>query len=946
MKTTKGFTALAAVCMLVAGMFSCKVETEYIDRTPEPDKKAPAEIAALTAVAGNGKVSLNWKNPADEDLYQVEITASPADGSLKSPVYVAAAKDTAGSFIAEGLKAGTAYTFTIKTIDKALNKSKGVKTANAVQPIDSTDTTPPAEVTDLQAVAGNGKVSLTWKNPADEDLYQVEISATPADGVLKNPVYVAATKDAVGSFIAEGLKSGTAYTFTIKTIDKALNKSEGVKTENAVEPVETLMNITLTQNPLKDTKTRGNVTVSVSSSTAIKEAKWLKGAKSTKAVFASGTVITGSSFEVTENGMYSVGVRDNDGRREVETIEIKNIDRTPPSPVTGLTLGYSSASKTLSANWHNPTDADFAGLVLSWKKEGGTATEVALSKEKESYAITNIEADGSKYFVSVKAKDDAGNESAVTETSMTPLAGASAEITNVSLSRTHLDNEMTDRNISVAVTGNNFDALTSLSVQVTDGTTPQSPVSASIDKVHNKATATVSAPVPTYPSDDGKTYTVKVIVNGSPAAQTATFKVTYPAMVREIQLSKNPINFGTQPKVSVTVTGYNFNIRVETKIKLLDSNGSEVSASTVTVAETEGNETEFSKELTLPGTIWEYTVAVFFKGKRQYTTETLQLYGEPVIESVVIPKAGTPYGGNKLPVKITGKNFKTPDVTAGDFSGSGAALSNFKIESDTLTTAEVVCPYVAGNTTVTVMCKTASKNGVLSVKDYGTGYEVGKIVLADKSLVEKDSYTAIDPNNPPVGVICGFTYGYGVPKMIALHSSDSNLSWAKDGSTGYNKKFEGIICTPSKTGRGAALTATFTGDTDGSDNWTYIKSIDPEETAEAVVAKNYPAFNWVAQYNTKYADKLNNKKFDWYMPSLAELCGVYKNRTAIDASLSKIHGLENGSGYADAKLADDWYWSSSDGWRVGFNDYYTGYNGYVQGLDKSTSSWICCVASF
>ena len=339
---------------------------------------------------------------------------------------------------------------------------------------------------ELQAVAGSGKVSLTWKKTADEDLYQVEISASPADGALKNPVYVAAAKDTAGSFIAEGLKSGTAYTFTIKTIDKALNKSEGVKTENAVEPVETLMNITLTQNPLKDTKTRGNVTVSVSSSTAIKEAKWLKGAKSTKAVFASGTVITGSSFEVTENGMYSVGVRDNDGRREVETIEIKNIDRTPPSPVTGLTLGYSSASKTLSANWHNPTDADFAGLVLSWKKEGGTATEVALSKEKESYAITNIEADGSKYFVSVKAKDDAGNESAVTETSMTPLAGASAEITNVSLSRTHLDNEMTDRNISVAVTGNNFDALTSLSVQVTDGTTPQSPVSASIDKVHNQ----------------------------------------------------------------------------------------------------------------------------------------------------------------------------------------------------------------------------------------------------------------------------------------------------------------------------------------------------------------------------------------------------------------------------------------------------------------------------
>ena len=835
---TKGFTALDAVCMLVAGMFSCKVETEYIDRTPEPDKKAPAEI------------------------------------------------------------------------------------------------------TDLQVVAGNGKVSLTWKNPADEDLYQVEISATPADGALKNPVYVAAAKDAAGSFIAEGLKAGTAYTFTLKTIDKSLNKSEGVQSEaQQTQAGGTFMSITLTQNPLKETKTRGIVTVTVSSSTSIKEAKWLKGAKSAKEVFASGTAIAGSSFEVTENGMYSVGVRDNDGRREVETIEIKNIDRTPPSPVTGLTLGYSSASKTLTANWHNPTDADFAGLVLSWKKEGGTATEVPLSKEAESYAITNIDADGSKYIVSVKAKDDAGNESAAIEANV--KIDAAAKITNVSLSRTHLDSEETDRNITVTVTGNNFDALTSLLVQVTDGSS--SPVSASIDKAHNKASATVIAPVPSSPSDAGQTYTVKVIVNESPAAQTATFKVTTPARVSAIQLSKNPIKFGTETKVGVTVTGANLDIRGETKIKLLDSNGSEVSASTVTVAETEGTETEFSKELTLPGEIGYYTVAVFFKGKRQYTT-TLQLYGEPVIESVFIPKAGTPYGGNKLPVTITGKNFKVPDVTVVDFSGSGATFSNFKIKSDTLATAEVECPYVAGDKTVTVMCKTASKSGVLSVKDY-SAYTVGKIVLADKSLVEKDSYTAIDTSNPPVGIICGFAYG--VPKMIALHSSDSNLRWAKYGSIGFNTKFEGIICTPSKWENGAALTATFTGDTDGSDNWSYIKSKDAEGTADAVVAENYPAFNWVNEYNTKYADKLNNKKFDWYMPSLAELCEVYKNRTAIDASLSKIHGLENGSGYADAKLVNSRYLSSSQysdyiyAWVVGFsagnvtNDFKNGYG------DK-----VCCLAGF
>ncbi len=226
----------------------------------------------------------------------------------------------------------------------------------------------------------------------------------------------------------------------------------------------------------------------------------------------------------------------------------------------------------------------------------------------------------------------------------------------------------------------------------------------------------------------------------------------------------------------------------------------------------------------------------------------------------------------------------------------------------------------------------------------GVTYKAGDIVLSDKSVVEKDAYKAIDTTNPPVGVVCCYTGNS--PRMIELHSSNSGLQWAKYGSTGYNTKFEGIICTPSKSGSGAALTATFTGDTDGSDNWKFIKSKDDVGTVDAVVAENYPAFNWVNEYNTKYADKLKHENFDWYMPSIAELCEVYKNRSAIDASLAKIHGLENGSGYADEKLVNSYCWSSSqnssdrDAWLVGFSD------GTVVNYSKNSSSRVCCLAGF
>ena len=231
----------------------------------------------------------------------------------------------------------------------------------------------------------------------------------------------------------------------------------------------------------------------------------------------------------------------------------------------------------------------------------------------------------------------------------------------------------------------------------------------------------------------------------------------------------------------------------------------------------------------------------------------------------------------------------------------------------------------------------ASKAGTFSVK----GYTVGKIVLADKTVVDKNDYSAIDQNNRPVGIICAIN-SYGVPRMIALHIGSSR-EWAKDGSAGYTTKFEGIICEPSTAGSGAAQTATFTGDTDGSDNWAYIKQQDSAGAADA--AENYPAFQWVNTYNETYKTKLNNKTFAWYMPSLAELCEMYKNKAAINASLAKISSLN--SSYADASLGTSWYWVSSQdsyfnyhAWLVNFSDGYVGIN------PKYIRYRVCCLAGF
>ena len=316
---------------------------------------------------------------------------------------------------------------------------------------------------------------------------------------------------------------------------------------------------------------------------------------------------------------------------------------------------------------------------------------------------------------------------------------------------------------------------------------------------------------------------------------------------------------------------------------------------------------------------------------------------DPVITSIAIPHVGISYAGNKIPVTIVGKNFTAPGISAAYFNGTGAIFSNFKVVSDILATAEVSCPYTAREYPVTVHCKNASKTGTISVKDYSL-WTPGKIVLADKTVVDKALYTAIDPANPPIAVVCGTTL-YGVPIGVALHRSNF-LQWAKEGTTGINTKFEGIICTPSVTESGAAASATFTGDTDGSDNWDYICSIDPEGTANAAV--NYPAFDWVLKYNTAYEAQLGSARPAWYMPSIAELCEVYKNKDAVNASLLKINGL-NGT-YADANLGTGYFWSSSQrsddnslAWAADFDSGYLNYFNYK--LNKG-DDYVCCIAGF
>lgn len=81
------------------------------------------------------------------------------------------------------------------------------------------DTTPPAQVSDLVAVASDEVVVLTWTEPTDPDLDLIEVTTSPGAGVTLSQAAGA------NGMTVSGMTNGTEYTFSVVTVDETGNKS-------------------------------------------------------------------------------------------------------------------------------------------------------------------------------------------------------------------------------------------------------------------------------------------------------------------------------------------------------------------------------------------------------------------------------------------------------------------------------------------------------------------------------------------------------------------------------------------------------------------------------------------------------------------------------------------------------------------------------------------------
>lgn len=664
-----------------------------------------------------------------------------------------------------------------------------------------------------------------------------------------------------------------------------------------------------------------------------------------------------------KNGYYAFAVKNSDGYSAFTEEYITNIDKTAPGPVSNLIAKYNKNTKVLSVTWTNPTDSDFDYAILGYTKGGVTVTS-NVRITNGTYTLSDVEVDGDEYVFTVYAKDKTGNTSNLQTVNVTPVDGP--KVQSMTLSRYHWAYNDPDQTVIATALISNADLIedgTVVKFQTKDPNGNITNTVATVDRTQETATAIITAPSESENSSTtGTVYTVMCMIGDELAdtIHTARFNVSSDIVVNGINKSvNNPLNIiqiplsevNSETSANLTLSGYNLDV-VKISIQLINSTGGayfaepiEIDNSSISWTATKGeNKQSLKVSFAVPQIDDMYLVRFLFDGVVQEGYLKLQVYDVPKFSNFSIPLVSTTKAGNKVTAKITGKNFDTPNVNFDNLIATCTNNSNivssttFTKESDSVIYATLIIPEKEGEYDVNIAYGNNSITSKLKVKDFST-YSVGDVLLNDDTII-RYSEGNLFTEEQKKDAVCVLAYfnDYGVPVGVGLYNSTSGINngkykWAPKDLLGYNTKFSKIVCTPSDEGSGVADYVTFEGDIDGGDNWANIYSEDSLGKLNASIY--HPAFDYVNNYATSFG--LSGKfEYGWYMPTIAELCFIYRNKDVLNMVINTLGGVE----------LDEKFYSSSQN-EVGIGTWFLRFStGYVGKTPKDYDNYVCVVRPF
>ena len=223
-------------------------------------------------------------------------------------------------------------------------------------------------VTDIVANSTQQQLELD----VTEEAKEIMISLTPSTNEpTEEPVTISVDTDSEAELVAmkwlQGDKTAEDFAESGNTIDlntKAFDveengtytvyvkNSEGVEAvesitiENITEPIEEVITITLSPSTAEPTEGPISIAVATDSEADLVTMKWLQGDKAVKDFAEAGNPIdiNTKAFDVHENDIYTVYVKNSNGVEAVQTITVENI--TDPVEEFSITLSPSTTEPT------------------------------------------------------------------------------------------------------------------------------------------------------------------------------------------------------------------------------------------------------------------------------------------------------------------------------------------------------------------------------------------------------------------------------------------------------------------------------------------------------------------------------------------------------------------------------------------------------------------------
>ena len=200
----------------------------------------------------------------------------------------------------------------------------------------------------------------------------------------------------------------------------------------------------------------------------------------------------------------------------------------------------------------------------------------------------------------------------------------------------------------------------------------------------------------------------------------------------------------------------------------------------------------------------------------------------------------------------------------------------------------------------------------------------GDFVLKDGTILSKDE----TPESGTVAAVIVRAAADGKPALgVGIVHNQSGLAWCTDSAAGYS----------------IDITSLHFDYENGRDGWEKLKAACSDAASNP---ENYPAWNYSLTY-AKNNSLTGDLATGWYLPTLEELYTICKNKTAIDASLSKAGGSTFGTSS---------YWSciqhSSEkqehyAYSFSFSKNLFGTEGYsCESPKRSNYPYVCSVRAF